>query len=84
MNNRLGGVVDNLDSAQETMKEKIKELRADISYQNVKIKQFKDDVYSAVQYIQVIDLASYSYINSYINNMQIKASSQKNNFSIFC
>ena len=64
MNNRLGGVVDNLDSAQETMKEKIKELRADISYQNVKIKQFKDDVYSAVQYIQVSDTKLYdrSYI----------------------
>ena len=62
MNNRLGGVVDNLDSAQETMKEKIKELRADISYQNVKIKQFKDVVYSAVQYIQVIELAAYIYM----------------------
>lgn len=52
LNNQLGEFVNNLDSIQSTLNEEIKKKRSHISYQNVRIKQFKDDVYKAVQYIQ--------------------------------
>lgn len=52
LNNQLGEFVNNLDSIQSTLNEEIKKKRSHISYQNVHIKQFKDDVYKAVQYIQ--------------------------------
>ncbi len=56
LNNQLGDFVNKLDSIQGDLNIKIKKLRSHISYQNVKIKQFKDDIYKAVQYIQVIML----------------------------
>ena len=49
----MGAVVDDLDITQDKMKGDIKNLLAEISYQNVKIKQFKDAVYQTVQFIQV-------------------------------
>lgn len=52
LNNQLGEFVNNLDSIQSTLNDEIKKKRSYISYQNVHIKQFKDDVYKAVQYIQ--------------------------------
>lgn len=52
LNNQLGEVVNNLDQIQTKLNEEIKRKRSNISYQNVHIKQFKDDVYKAVQFIQ--------------------------------
>lgn len=53
MNNTLGLVVDELDRKQTEMQTTIKDKRAEIRDQNIRIKAFKDAVYRTVQYIQV-------------------------------
>ncbi|CAD8112856.1 unnamed protein product [Paramecium primaurelia] len=52
LNNNLGNVVDALDQELKIMKTNIKKQRQLISFQNVRIKKFKDSVYQAVQFIQ--------------------------------
>jgi len=51
INNTLGMVVDELDSAQEAMKAQIMNQRAHLSSQVVKIRSFKNDVYKTIQFI---------------------------------
>ncbi|EGR33091.1 WD repeat protein [Ichthyophthirius multifiliis] len=50
-NNFLGTVVDELYTAQETMKEEIKIQRQVMFEQQIKISRFKDDIYALAQYI---------------------------------
>lgn len=51
-NSVLAEFVSELFKNEETLKDKIAKQRSRISYQNVRIKQFKDAVYQAVQFIQ--------------------------------
>ena len=53
MNNTLGVVVDELDRKQTEMQAIIKEKRAQIRDQNIRIKAFKDAVYNTALKIQV-------------------------------
>ena len=52
INANLAECVSDLLKDEETLKTDINSQRSRISFQTVKIKQFKDAVYQAVQYIQ--------------------------------
>ena len=55
INNTLGLVVDELDAKLSEMQARIKDQRFQITSQTHLIKQFKDNVYNAIQYIQNLD-----------------------------